>query len=91
MKEWIAALRSGKYKQVKGRLKTDDGFCALGVLRDVQGARWIKDGDDWVTEKGELSIVQDFFPLDALKQEEIMELNDTGHTFDEIADWLEAL
>lgn len=29
---WIAALRSGKYHQTKGELRTGDRFCCLGVL-----------------------------------------------------------
>lgn len=33
--EWVAALRSGKYKQTNGALKDDTGFCCLGVLCDV--------------------------------------------------------
>lgn len=31
----IEALRSGKYKQCYGYLRTDDGFCCLGVACDV--------------------------------------------------------
>lgn len=31
-KAWIKALRSGKYKQITGRLAKDGGFCCLGVL-----------------------------------------------------------
>lgn len=34
-KLWVAALRSGKYKQGKGQLKTDRGYCCLGVLEDL--------------------------------------------------------
>lgn len=35
-KKWIAALRSGEYKQGKYVLKTDDGrYCCLGVLMDL--------------------------------------------------------
>lgn len=31
--QWVAALRSGEYKQVRGRLRTsDNAFCCLGVL-----------------------------------------------------------
>lgn len=30
--EWLIALRSGKYKQATGKLKSSDGFCCLGVL-----------------------------------------------------------
>lgn len=32
---WVEALRSGKYNQGKGFLKTDNGFCCLGVLCDI--------------------------------------------------------
>lgn len=31
VKNWIAALRSGKYSQTEGYLKTDGGYCCLGV------------------------------------------------------------
>lgn len=35
-KRWLKALRSGKYKQGKKSLKTEEGnFCCLGVLCDL--------------------------------------------------------
>lgn len=44
--KWIAALRSGKYRQGKGVLRRADEFCCLGVLCDVVrkdvGGRWLK-------------------------------------------------
>lgn len=51
-KRWVKALRSGKYKQDTGQLKSNEGFCCLGVLCDVVskypksggGGSWI-DGD----------------------------------------------
>lgn len=33
--KWIAALRSGEYKQTRNRLRDSRGYCALGVLCDV--------------------------------------------------------
>jgi hypothetical protein len=33
--KWIEALQSGEYKQGQNSLKTDDGFCCLGVLCDI--------------------------------------------------------
>lgn len=33
--KWIAALRSGKYKQTKGALQTRQGYCCLGVACKV--------------------------------------------------------
>lgn len=40
--KWVAALRSGKYKQTKGHLQTADGFCCLGVLLDINGIQPVK-------------------------------------------------
>ena len=34
-KLWVDALRSGTYKQGFGRLKTDQGYCCLGVLTQL--------------------------------------------------------
>lgn len=31
IKLWIEALRSGKYKQIRHRLATSEGYCCLGV------------------------------------------------------------
>jgi hypothetical protein len=39
---WVKALRSGKYRQAQGRLRTDGGFCCLGVACEVA----IADGVD---------------------------------------------
>jgi hypothetical protein len=35
IQNWIDALRSGKYKKVKGYLHKDDKFSAWGVLHDL--------------------------------------------------------
>jgi len=38
-KKWVKALRSGKYKQTRGRLRTKNGarHCCLGVLCELMG------------------------------------------------------
>lgn len=41
-KRWIAALRSGRYKQGRGFLKTGATRCCLGVLADIKGVVWRK-------------------------------------------------
>ncbi len=33
--KWIAALRSGEYKQTRGNLRQGDSFCCLGVLCNI--------------------------------------------------------
>jgi hypothetical protein len=42
--KWVEALRSGEYLQSNGYLRepssTQDRFCCLGVLAEVQGAKW---------------------------------------------------
>lgn len=35
MLKWIDALRSGKYAQTRGFMRTPEGFDAMGVLLDV--------------------------------------------------------
>lgn len=41
-KRWVAALRSGEYKQTKNKLRSEDAFCCLGVACDlfVNGNKW---------------------------------------------------
>ena len=34
-RKWVAALRSGEYVQDVGRLRTQNGFCCLGVACDL--------------------------------------------------------
>lgn len=37
--KWVAALRSGEYRQTTGCLKEGDCYCCLGVLAEVAGKR----------------------------------------------------
>ena len=39
--KWVAALRSGEYKQAKGQLRIGNSFCCLGVLCNLHAqAHW---------------------------------------------------
>lgn len=41
LNEWVAALRSGKYKQGTRYLRNcNDTYCCLGVLLDIEGVQW---------------------------------------------------
>jgi hypothetical protein len=41
--DWIAALRSGKYKKETGQLRKNEGYCCLGVLCDLQNkGEWVR-------------------------------------------------
>lgn len=41
IQEWIAALRPGKYKQATDLLKTEAGYCCLGVACEISNlGKW---------------------------------------------------
>lgn len=42
---WIAALRSGEYKQGHEYLHQGEQFCCLGVLCEVAGGSWTQEED----------------------------------------------
>lgn len=58
--DWIAALRSGEYRQCKGKFKAFDGnawtYCVIGVLLEIAGSAlnarglsvWLKDGTNLI-------------------------------------------
>lgn len=94
MEKWVAALRSGKWEQGFGRLKTQDNkYCCLGVLCQVLDipinldTRW---GSDSILsmEAQELGGLQSPNGIMGLSYS-LAELNDTKHTFLEIADIIE--
>jgi hypothetical protein len=52
--EWVAALRSGEYKQGVQLLRQGDYFCCLGVLCDLHRKAHQKEGED--------DIINSWFP-----------------------------
>lgn len=48
--KWVAALRSGEYQQSQRALKTENGYCCLGVLCDV--VRKEQDEGEWKENEG---------------------------------------
>lgn len=97
--KWIAALRSGQYKQGKGALCSKDTFCCLGVLAEVFGAQKQSDafGTIYLFETGVLTDIDYEWDmnvpeilLDEDNQDELTNMNDAeGKSFAEIADWIE--
>ena len=98
MKAWVAALRSGKYKQGTGRLRgKDDTYCCLGVKCDVE------DNTKWVASE-ELNVYlwngrTAYLPSDqneamvrhSINGDYLVKMNDDmKKTFPEIADYIEA-
>lgn len=112
IKSWIAALRSGKYKQGIGQLKADewvrgvDGtelfHCCLGVLCELAVEQGIIGPSTQRTE-GSYHLfghncstlpfdVKDWASLGLIGLDvyTLMDMNDVGRPFEEIADFIEA-
>jgi hypothetical protein len=82
--KWVAALRSGKYAQGQGDyFDPETGtYCCLGVLDIVDLGDACTNLHLWgeaESKAGESSQLQ-----------ELIRMNDTGKSFSEIADWIEA-
>jgi hypothetical protein len=103
LKKWTSALRSGRFKQTVGALKINDGYCCLGVLchiiteeqpntRVIEKFNQIlatgKDGKDQLGIIPEdLFIEWTGFPYSI--HWTLSTMNDKGHSFFEIADYIE--
>lgn len=93
--KWIAALRSGKYRQARKTLRDASGaMCCLGVLCAIQGMSF----DDFDADTLEtISPPEEYCDLDWSIRHKLAVMNDGGvggderpHTFDEIASYIEA-
>lgn len=85
--KWVAALRSGEYKQTRGMLKKEgpDGpsFCCLGVLADVIGEGEVPPGYAELNYRGGQA-------PPTWAQSDLVRLNDGRRwTFNQIADYIE--
>lgn len=99
-REWIAALRSGKYTQGRSRLRTaDNRFCCLGVACDLKNPKQWNVGFegkylyDFSTGMPPLSVMREFgmrYYSDGIDPREMAGKNDSGKwSFSEIADVIE--
>jgi hypothetical protein len=96
-KQWVEALRSGKYEQGKHQLRSlDNKFCCLGVLCDIMGAKWKEFNDVYASEYNN-SCNEQYLPeslrsilgLERSSELTLSGLNDMGKGFSFIADFLE--
>jgi hypothetical protein len=97
IKKWIAALRSGKYKQGRNKLRDkEDCYCCLGVLCDIvaptkwtkieSDARWFNLGH-WEFPSKE---IMRKVGIKSRTRNILVSMNDYNKiSFDEIADYLE--
>ena len=98
---WIAALRSGKYTQGRGELKSaNNEYCCLGVLCEIAKAPCVyRYGSNWydnsriALSKAMCEDVGLFSRYGGRKDRKenvcLSDLNDSGYTFEQIADELE--
>jgi hypothetical protein len=100
-KRWVRELRSGRWSQAAGVLRSEDGrHCCLGVacamsrlgFWDGGGAYWV---DDYGSELFLPRPVQQWLGLadegGAFNGDfSLSELNDSGHSFEQIANIIEA-
>jgi len=102
--KWVSALRSGEYQQGQCYLRTNSGFCCLGVLCDLyakeNNVEWnlANNGHNYEFQEFESylpSSVRKWADLEycnpPVNDEEstLARLNDNGTTFNEIADVIE--
>jgi len=100
-RKWIAALRSGEFKQAKHKLFNvcDRGWCCLGVLAVQLGATLDSEGilrmnNTPVTALGAEYLQTEYGGLDEITQSHLSRMNDGSwldkpSNFNKIADWIE--
>ena len=97
---WIKALRSGEYGQIRFQLKRAEGYCCLGVAAEITDNLSSTPNEDgcYLTKKGSYTLFQG--PNDELDCEfngdplvnVLTRMNDGRRmSFNEIADFLENL
>lgn len=96
LKDWIDALRSGKYKQGHGALFRNGKYCCLGVLMEIAYPEdeWEISPDTYGIMKGCATTIPEFLLQDiGLHRDDVsylIEINDkSGYSFTQIADYLE--
>ena len=74
--KWVAALRSGEYKQAGGRLRKGDCYCCLGVLTDLYDKDIQNDNHEWYEEDGHYGYASDGVTVEATLPESVMKWAD---------------
>jgi hypothetical protein len=75
-RKWVAALRSGEYKQTGGRLREGDCYCCLGVLTDLYDKDIQNDHHEWYEFDGQYGYASDGVTVEAILPESVMKWAD---------------
>ena len=92
-REWLKRLRSGDYLQGKSFLcqvgpEGEHLFCCLGVLADFAVEdEWESKGSMFLCGRGSGLLDDKWIPYEI--QNDLASMNDSGDSFDEIADYIE--
>ena len=102
--EWVKALRSGDYKQGKEFLKSEQGYCCLGVLCDLNETHEVKKSgkgkykmptEGTLKKLGLYGIVADDWASARYPASTAVDylagMNDDGKSFKTIADAIESM
>lgn len=83
---WLAALRSGKYRQANGKLRNSSGaMCCIGVLGHIQGVP-----NQYLNERCGITLPHGKnAELRAKDRSTLARMNDVGIPFKKIADFIE--
>lgn len=88
--KWVAALRSGKFKQGEGQLRLNGKHCCLGVLCEISPAVAKRNANRWPDGETFLSEACEYAGFDTHQENELVKLNDTKKfSFKRIATWIE--
>jgi hypothetical protein len=100
--KWVAALRSGEYKQTRNALEHSGAFCCLGVLAcvvDPERKTWNGSSDgvfggatgifDHTVEKqsAQAKLIGGLIPHARMRK--LIDKNDDGDSFENIASYIE--
>lgn len=89
-RRWCEALRSGTYPRGKFVLKSSQGqYCALGVLYDLAGLKWVEPKDDRCCYDTENVYWYVHLGLTTADFRVIGSMNDNDTSTEEIAEWIE--
>jgi hypothetical protein len=96
---WIKALTSGEYDQTSTYLKRGlrsgvypAGYCCLGVLLEIEGNDFDKDEHYFKDDYTMKMLTGEFMNkvgITAAAADEFAEMNDSGRSFDDIAEQIE--
>jgi hypothetical protein len=97
--KWTAALRSGKYEKCQSFLRSDHGYCCLGVLADImRPEEWDEESsrnsgrDIYCHDHTDRMLSDEMLKAFGLRRQgasRLAGLNDSGRSFDFIAAYIE--